>query len=247
MNTGNLDKYMKFWMTLAMIFCATTAVAQYCVMPSKNLIAWDCTPMDSVALHVVAKDGNIWDRRPAPNLAVTGTYSSADRFGIEGLAIRNGEIISHRFQSWDGVFMIHRGKPQIFNSTSVQLLGRKFNLKNKSSRDAFIALAKRQSVDLIQSHLLINNGRIDVRDQPNQPKFKRRLLVQTDAGYGLYETDRPKTLFETARDMAAEFAPHMALNLDMGAYDYCMKGAVNCGKLFVDVEKLTNFVFFETR
>ncbi|GHA61219.1 hypothetical protein GCM10008927_28330 [Amylibacter ulvae] len=237
---------MKILTTLALMFCATTAVAQNCVAPSDNFIAWDCAPSGHVSIHVVPDDGNIWDRRPTPKLAVTGTYSSADRFGIEGLAIRNGNIISRRYKSWDGILLINRGKPHIFNSTSVRLSGRKFNLKNSTSRDAFIALAKRKSIDLIQSHLLINNGRIDVRDQPNQPKFKRRLLVQTDAGFGVYETDRPKTLFETARDMAALFDPQMALNLDMGAYDYCMKGAANCGKLFVDAEKLTNFVIFET-
>ena len=40
---------------------------------------------------------------PLDSLVVTGTYSSGDRYGIEGLAMVDGQVVSHRFQGWDGM------------------------------------------------------------------------------------------------------------------------------------------------
>jgi hypothetical protein len=55
------------------------------------------------------------------------------------------------------------------------------------------------------------------------------------------------TLHAAAEHLAAELAPKMALNLDMGSYDFCrsaVSGAeISCGILRLsDTEKLSNLL-----
>ena len=46
---------------------------------------------------------------------------------------------------------------------------------------------------------------------------------------------------EAARDVARRFNPKMALNLDMGSYDFCNEGGRNCGALSLEeTGKLSN-------
>ena len=98
-----------------------------------------------------------------------------------------------------------------------------------------------------QSHLLIVDGQIDVRPQEDAPAFVRRMLFTDPEGFGVYQTRWPETLHDAARRLARAVAPRMALNLDMGSYDYCQgatKGVESsCGGLSRDnTSKLSNFL-----
>ncbi len=183
-------------------------------------------------------------------MTVTGTYSSADRFGIEGLVIQGGKLVSRRYKNWDGVLIVDaQNKPHVFHSSDVTLMGEHFNLKEKPSRTAFIAKAKDLGVSVLQSHLLISNGGLDVSDVVGAPEFYRRMLVTFDDGsFGVWQTADAKTLYAAATEVKKQLDPKMALNLDMGAYDFCLRGPKHalsdCGALLVPVEKLTNLLEF---
>ncbi|MBL4751337.1 MAG: succinate dehydrogenase [Amylibacter sp.] len=183
-------------------------------------------------------------------LTVAGTYSSGDRFGIEGLVIKGGKSISRRYQNWDGVLIIDpNGSPKLFHAKNVTIDGEDFNLKERTLRHAFIAKAKAAGVTVLQSHLLITDGVLDLKDVNGAPRFKRRLfLTLKDGSFAIWETAQAETLYDAARQVQEELAPVMAFNLDMGAYDYCVSGAgdaqKDCGSLLVSKDKLTNLLEF---
>jgi hypothetical protein len=125
--------------------------------------------------------------------------------------------------------------------------GREYDLTTLDQRHAFLDAASGQGVSVLQSHLLIVDGQIDVLPQENAPTFTRRILFTNDTGYGLYQTSGSRTLYDAATQLAEELAPNMALNLDMGSYDYCQHvrdGEVSgCGMLGRDdTGKLSNLL-----
>ncbi len=114
-------------------------------------------------------------------------------------------------------------------------------------RRAYVAEASAHGLSVLQSHLLIVDGRVDVRPQEDAPVFIRRMLFIDDEGFGLYQTRWPKSLHDAAQQLAEALAPRMALNLDMGSYDYCLRaedGAdTGCGGLDRDdTGKLSNLL-----
>jgi len=195
--------------------------------------------------------------KPVPQgehvLSVTGAYSSGDRFGIEGLVIQGGKLVSRRYKNWDGILIVDaHGAPHVFHARNVTLADENFNLKEKSSRLAFIAKAKDLGVAVLQSHLLIANGVLDVADVAGAPEFYRRMLVTFNGGdFGIWQSSAAMTLYGAAREVENQLHPVMALNLDMGAYDFCLSGPKSalkdCGALLVPVEKLTNLLEFTAR
>jgi hypothetical protein len=122
-------------------------------------------------------------------------------------------------------------------------------------RLAFIDGASKRGLSVLQSHLLIVDGQIDVRPQEDAPVFVRRMLFTDPSVFGVYQTRWPETLHDAARRLAGAVAPRMALNLDMrmalnldmGSYDYC-QGATggmesSCGGLSRDnTGKLSNLL-----
>ena len=123
------------------------------------------------------------------------------------------------------------------NVAQVQLDDTTFNLREKAQRDNFISQATISELSIIQSHLLISDGHLDLRELPDQPRFRRRILFSTETGdIGIFDTSPDAlTLFEAAIALEALARPVMALNLDMGAYDYCARNdggnLGNCGLL----------------
>lgn len=193
---------------------------------------------------------------PAPaqrrRITVTGTYSSGDRFGIEGLAIKNGMTASKRFQKWDGGLLIDAaGHAQIVNVAAVPLGLKTFNLKDKTDRPEFLSEASTQKISFIQSHLLITDGNLDTREVAGAPRFQRRILYSDKAGnISLFDSgNRALTLFEAASELHKTHNAHMALNLDMGSYDYCQiengTSSVACGIIrSASDTRLTNLLQF---
>ena len=135
--------------------------------------------------------------------------------------------------------MHHRAK--------LPLGGRDYDLTVLDQRRAFVAEASAHGLSVLQSHLLIVDGRVDVRPQEDAPVFVRRLLFIDDTGFGLYQTRWPQSLHDAAKQLAEALAPRMALNLDMGSYDYCQRAEdgtdAGCGGLDRDdTGKLSNLL-----
>ena len=68
-------------------------------------------------------------------------------------------------------------------------------------------------------------------------------------GWGIYETTDPVSLFDAAFELQQRYHPDMALNLDMGSFDYCLAtgsgssqscGVINAGQ----TAKLSNVLRF---
>ncbi|GLQ34505.1 hypothetical protein GCM10007939_07880 [Amylibacter marinus] len=180
-------------------------------------------------------------------LAVTGAYSSGDRYGVEGLAMNKGQMISRRFQGWDGILIVDaQGVPEIHNTNSVHFEGRVYNLKTQPDRRDFTALAQTTGASVIQSHLLISDGALDLQQVEPARRFIRRMAFQDAHGWGIFETEKPMTLYEAAVQIQEDLNPYMALNLDMGAYNYCRMRRSDqvdsCGNLYVTPDKLTNLL-----
>ena len=180
-------------------------------------------------------------------LSVTGTYSSADRFGVEGLAISGDRLVSSRFQGWDGFLLVSPdGVPKIHHAADMRLGEQVFDLKRQPDRREFVTYARTQGYSLIQSHLLIVNGALDVRQVDNARRFVRRMFFTDSAGWGVYETTSAVTLYDAAVEIQEALNPDMVMNLDMGAYNYCQKntptGFKACGDLFTKAENLTNLI-----
>lgn len=232
--------------TAILIISTTSAIA--CPTDARLLFVSCSTP---VSTKLTSLDGNPAPESPENSLTVTGTYSSGDRFGIEGIALDTGKMISRRFQGWDGLAVITpEGQLSLHHVERVKLGGSSFNLRNTDERNAFRGQARERKLSVIQSHLLIADGEVDVRDTPGQPRFRRRILFMTsDGDVGLFDTgNEALTLFDAATALQKAATPLMAFNLDMGSYDYCAwnrGGTKNCGRLSRNATSiLTNVLVF---
>lgn len=187
-------------------------------------------------------------------LVVTGAYTARDARadGLPkpvGLFVHGGRVINPNLGRMDGILIVdpHRGKPSLHHRERVLLDDRSYDLTRLEERRAFIAKASSDGASVLQSHLLIVDGQVDVREQEGAPAFLRRLFFIDSAGFGVYRTTLPLTLQEAADRLAHDLGPRMALNLDMGSYDYCtsaVDGADTvCGILGSDdTAKLSNLL-----
>jgi len=149
----------------------------------------------------------------------------------------------------DGVLIIgpESGAPALYHRTKVPLGGRDYDLTQLAERRDFAAAASAARLSVLQSHLLIVDGKVDVRPQDEAPVFARRMLFVSADGFGIYQPEGAMTLLSAAEQLAGELAPTMALNLDMGSYDYCRVSASGpenaCGILGPDnTDKLSNLL-----
>lgn len=224
---------------------ATAVGVHACPIDGRVLII-NCDSPFAVQFESLGRDALVPEAMTG-ELVVTGAYSSADRYGVEGLAIDAGDVISMRFQGWDGLLLISpEGIASIHHVERVQMNGQNYNLRELNERQAFMELAKVQKMSVIQSHLLVTDGEIDVRDRDGQPRFRRRVLFSTTSGdVGIFDTGREAlTLFDVATELH-ELGAEMAFNLDMGAYDYCAMGEDRCGLLRRENTRiLTNVLHF---
>ncbi len=236
----------------ALLLCAASASAEVAAA-ARMLMA--PTPAERVAARLLFAPEDVDAMLAAPadgrrRVVVTGAYSSGDRFAPEGFVIRRGEARNPRPQGWDGVLLIDAGgRLSLHNKRRVQHGGRRFDLTDRAERVAFLRVAAAEKLSAVQSHLLISDGALDLRESATPRRFLRRLLFQTaDGAIGLYQSHpNPLSLYEAAVELKAIASPEMALNLDMGAYDFCEDRTADavrrCG--FVarnDMKKLTNLL-----
>ena len=185
-------------------------------------------------------------------LTVTGAYTSGERVEPEGFVLDRGAAFDPYPQGWDGLLVLAPdGAVSLHHVERVSLGDDIWNLRDRDERRAFLDHAETGELSAIQSHLLIVDGALDVRPRAGAPRFRRRLLFTTaEGGFGLWDSGAPLTLHEAAVALAAAHAPAMALNLDMGSYDFCERataeGRETCGVLGREATaKLSNVLTFE--
>lgn len=190
---------------------------------------------------------------PPDALDVTGAYTASDRRAGDkpkpvGLMVRNGEVISREYVRFDGLLTVDAaGNPVIHMRSRVSFSGIAYDLNQSAARAAFLKGVADAGGDVMQSHLLIIDGAADVADQAGAPQFRRRIMFQMANGdVGVFDSSpRALTLHDATEEVAARFAPAMALNLDMGSYDFCRRGDTLCGLLTGDgTAKLSNVLRF---
>lgn len=171
-------------------------------------------------------------------IIVTGTYSSGEAYRPEGFTIRAGDPTRPYPQGWDGLLVIDAaGGASIHDVSRVEIDGRVYDLRERDSRSSFVERAAAEQLSVVQSHLLINDGALDLREVDGAPIARRRVLFQTpDGRIGIYDSaPYLLTLYDAAVEVQNAVGPNMALNLDMGTYDFCeirtTDAAERCGAL----------------
>lgn len=242
--------------TLGALASALASQATACPEPSATLLFHSCWQGGRIEVRILPEDLPL----PAPDaqrLIVTGAYTSTetrngDRRKPVGLAVRRGAVINPNLGRMDGVLLVDpaSGLPELQNRGALNYAGKSYDLRDLDQRHAFVDAVRGDGVSVLQSHLLIVDGRLDVRPQDDAPIFLRRILFTGKDGFGIYQTAVPATLYDAARRLEAAHAPVMALNLDMGSYDYCQRQgagkAESCGLLDAgNTAKLSNLLVIE--
>lgn len=226
-----------------------------CPEPSRELLFHSCWGTARLELRLLPESlplppANATGRR----LIVTGAYTGTEPRGAGlpkpvGLFVDRGVVVNPNLGRMDGVLLVDpaNGQPQLHHRTRLPLGGRIHDLTKLDQRHAYIDEASKRGLSVLQSHLLIVDGQIDVRPQEDAPLFVRRMLFTDPTGFGVYQTRWPETLHDAARRLAAAVTPWMALNLDMGSYDYCQRATDGvesiCGGLSRDnTGKLSNLL-----
>ena len=219
-----------------------------CDLRDADLIFRSCGGA-TVQLRLLPEDAG---PTPANALDVTGAYTATDKRSEGwpkpvGLFARGGEVISREYVRFDGVLTIVGGAPALHYRHDVTLGDDRFDLELASDRARFLDRAATVGAGVLQSHLLIVDGKVDTAPIDGAPRFRRRILFQdAEGGFAVFDSSpRSLTLHEATEEVAARFAPDMALNLDMGSYDYCSRGAEPCGALPISaMGKLSNVLRF---
>lgn len=203
-----------------------------CTAPAEGLLFHGCRGQAGAEVLIVPDDLPL----PAPQesgagahqVIVTGAYTGRDTRpsgapAPVGIAVRRGEVIGRNLARMDGILVLDggEGQPRLFRRDRVDLGGQTYDLTEPATRARFLAAAGQRRASVLQSHLLIIDGRVDTRAVEGAPVAKRRLFYTKADGFGLWQSMGPLTLDAAARAVAAEVAPDMALNLDMGSFDLC--------------------------
>ena len=242
---------------LAGLALPQAAGAATCPAEDDRLLFHSCHGPATAELLLLPEEADALQGPPAAgdSLVVGGTYTGADQRdgGLPnpvGLFVDQGQVVVPHLARMDGILVIGQdGQPRIHHAARVPLRDGTADLSDPDQRLDFAARAAEQGESVIQSHLLITDGRVDVRQQMDAPKAKRRMLFTGPGGWGVYQTRRPVTLFDAAWELRQRYSPDMALNLDMGSFDYCVATrdglATTCGVLgATQTEKLSNLLRF---
>ena len=219
-----------------------------CDLQDDDLIFTSCGGA-AVELRLLPEDA---EATPEGALDVTGAYTATDRRAENrrkpvGLFARGGEVISREYVRFDGVLTVTDGQPTLHHRRRIVFNDQQFDLENTKDRADFLSRASETGSAVMQSHLLIVDGNVDTAPIDGAPRFRRRILFQMNDGTFCVFDSSPRmlTLNEATQEVAAKFAPNMALNLDMGSYDFCRKGQSLCGALGPQsTGKLSNLLRF---
>jgi len=159
-------------------------------------------------------------------LIVTGTYTSPFHAPV-GFTINQGKVLNPALQKWDGILVIdYNGKAHIADMNHLMYNFTRFDIRN-SYKDylTFFKIAQVNKLTIIQSHLIISNGNILIDKQNlKREKFRRRVIFQTkDNALYVYDSFQQRlTFYQLAKILKNKYNAQIALNLDMGTYNYAV-------------------------
>lgn len=243
------------WAALFLIAVTISGQALACPEPTQGLLFHSCWFAEGAGARLLLLPEDDPDALSGQGFLVTGAYTSREtrkdgRAKPVGLFMRDGEVANRNLGRMDGILVIDPAQPvpRIYHRSRVPVGEGVYNLTMLDQRNEFLIQASARRLSVLQSHLLIVNGRPDVTPRDDAPEHVRRILFTDGAGFGLWQSAGPLTLHEAAETLAARFAPRMALNLDMGSYDLCWRledgSRQNCAQLGgVDPGKLSNLLF----
>ena len=236
---------------------AVLAVPAFACPPeSERLLFHSCHGPAAAELLLLPEEAEALATPPeGETLTVTGGYTGTDMRADGhpnpvGLFVDDGRIVSPNLARMDGILVIDaEGQPHIHQSTRVPQREGTADLTDPDQRLDYAAWASENGLSVLQSHLLIVDGRLDVRPQVDAPEARRRLLFTDRHGWGVYQTTDPVTLFDAGFELQQRYRPSMAINLDMGSFDYCVAtdagASTNCGVVDPrDTAKLSNLLRF---
>ncbi|MEL6477025.1 MAG: hypothetical protein AAFR17_06835 [Pseudomonadota bacterium] len=247
---------------LAVMGAPTALIAEAaCPEKSEHLLFHSCWGEARASSLLLPEDGPVpatASGNAQERLIVTGGYTGKDaraeaRPNPVGMFIHKGSVVNPTLARMDGVAILTpRGDLTIQHRGALAFRGDRFDLGEIEQRQSFQQAAASAGVSIFQSHLLIVDGLLDIRPREDAPRAVRRLLFTDDQGFGIYQTDRPVTLYDAARAVEAALSPDMVLNLDMGSFDYCLvtRGGVeqNCGVLArQNTSKLSNLLLLQLK
>ena len=213
---------------LAVLFATLAAGAEACPKGEKIRIAL-CGGAGTAEILLLPERLGALDRGGEGAVTVTGAYTGAGArltgAGPKpvGVFIAAGAAVSLELGRMDGLLVVDAaGRARISTIADAALGGASYDLRSLPGRRAFARAAAEAGASALQSHLLIRDGALDLRPVDGAPRARRRLLIATRAGdLAIWESGEALTLFAAAAALMAEHAPLMALNLDMGSYDFC--------------------------
>jgi hypothetical protein len=233
-----------------------SGIASACPEQSDSLIFHSCWGKAKAEVLLLPEDRDPpeVEESDALQLIVTGAYTGTEPRGDGlpnpvGLFVHGGQVINPNLARMDGVLVIDPdiGVPEIYVRTAVGGPGGPADLTDAETRRAFAEDAAERGYSVLQSHLLVVDGELDIRPVEDAPLAVRRFLILDDNGFGIAQTSGRVTLYDAGVWVMETYGPRMALNLDMGSYDYCfairLDLAVKCGvRESTDISKLSNLL-----
>ena len=245
---------------LAALLLATPLAAAGAAAPEgEGVLAAACPGPGALDLLLLPEEAGALDAAEAA-LTVTGAYTATDTRDEAkpkpvGLFVHRGRAVSLEYGRMDGLLVIEAdGAARIVAAPAARVGEAEHDLTDPEGRRAFVAAAKAAGASALQSQLLIRDGELDLRPVDDAPRAIRRILFQSEDGaLAIWQSGaRALTLHAAAEELARLHAPVMAMNLDMGSYDFCERtgpetgsggASYSCG--FLDrqgVERLSNLI-----
>ncbi|MEM9043309.1 MAG: hypothetical protein AAGC81_01335 [Pseudomonadota bacterium] len=237
---------------LALLAVCFPVAAMACPEPSDTILFHSCWG-EAEAESLLLPEESPVPQTAADRLVVTGGYTGKDvrlerRPNPVGMFIHRGQIINPTLARMDGIVILSvDGGLNIQHRGAVRFRDRVFDLTKLDERALFRDQISVRGETVFQSHLLIVNGQVDVRPREGAPEAVRRILMLDNDGFGVYQTRSAVSLFDATTEVRDALSPDMAVNLDMGSYDYCLatrEGVeTNCGVLARgNTDKLSNLL-----
>ena len=154
----------------------------------------------------------------------TGAYTSSFRRPV-GIFSIDGKILNPAIRNWNGILLIKDGVAQILDANNINIGFKRLNiLKSIEDLKLFFDLIRKYNLSVLQSHMIVNNGKVAVNKNKNK-FFRRRAIFEDEEGIlHVYDSrDKKITLLELSNILVTKYKAQKSINLDMGTYDYAYK------------------------
>ena len=159
-------------------------------------------------------------------LVTTGVYTSPHGMPV-GLAIVEGRVVNPVPRGWSGLILVRPDGRIVLKDMGRVEVGHVPRDLRQSLADlkAFVAAAERDRLTVLQSHLLIGDGELKITSKAPSKPFRRRIIFEDGEGHiGIFDSgERELSLYDAAAEVRRRYAPRLAINLDMGSYDFCQR------------------------